>query len=178
MLRKDYINRAAIGFIAALVFYFIWYYFDHSGVSLIIAVAILAASIYFFVKGIIRPKSTPLLSQPVPQPTPAPSTVPIDNLSKPDQSMTQSSPQVLTPLCPTCGQPLIFLEDTKKWYCQNEKKIVTTESQTIEKELEVERQKIRKELEILDKHLKDGKVSKKVYKELKHKFQSRLEEIE
>ena len=178
MLRNYYINRAAIGFIAALIFYFIWYYFDHSGVSLIIAVAILVASIYFLILGIIRSKPAPPLSQQVSQPIPVPPTTPNDNPSKPDQSTTQPPTQSLTLLCPTCGQPLLFLEDIKKWYCQNEKKIVTTASQTIEKELEVERQKLHKELEILDKHLKDGKVSKKVYKELKHKYQSRLEEIE
>jgi hypothetical protein len=138
----------------------------------------LIASIYLFVSGIIKPKPTPPLSPPVSQPTPAPPTAQIDNPSTPDQVITQSSTQSLTPLCPTCGQPLFFLEDTKKWYCQNEKKIVITASQTIEKELDAEIRKLHKELDILEKHLKEGKVGKKVYKELKHKYQSRLDEIE
>jgi len=70
------------------------------------------------------------------------------------------------------------LEDSKQWYCQNEKKIVTPPYQTIEKELEAEKKELHKELDILDKHLKEGKVSKKVYKELKHRYKSRLKEIE
>ena len=189
-MRKDYFRLAVIGFIASLILYFISYYFEHSGGSLVIALVLLAATIYIFILSIIRSKSI----KPSSQPAPPSQTLPPSQPSPPSQTISPSqkeavektptppqspppSPQSST-LCPTCGQPLIFLEDIKKWYCQNEKKIVTTESQTIEKELEVERQKIRKELEILDKHLKDGKVSKKVYKELKHKFQSRLEEIE
>jgi hypothetical protein len=136
-----------------------------------------------------------LSSQPKSQPAPPSQTLPPSQPSPPSQTMSPPQPEAIekTPapaqyspplspqsstLCPTCGQPLLFLEDIKKWYCQNEKKIVTTASQTIEKELEDERQKLRKELEILDKHLNAGKVSKKVYKELKHKYQSRLEEIE
>ena len=194
-MRKDYFRIAFIGFIASLIFYFISYYFEHSGVSLVIALVLLVATIYIFVLSIIRSKPTPPSPQPTsqpsppsqtstPQPSPPPQTVSpfqtemIEETAKPEQSSTPPSPQSSTPICPTCGQPLVFLEDSKKWYCQNEKKIVITPSQIIEKELEAEKRELHKELDILDKHLSEGKVSKKVYRELKHKYKSRLKEIE
>ena len=33
-------------------------------------------------------------------------------------------PTAATPTCPTCGQPLVFIQQYNRWYCQNEKKYV------------------------------------------------------
>lgn len=183
-MRKDYFRLAVVGFITSIILYFISYYFEHSGVSLVLALVLAVATIYIFVLSIIRSKPTPQSPRPMSQSSPPPQTVSppkteaIEETTAPAQSSTPPSPQPSTSLCPTCGQPLVFLEDSKQWYCQNEKKIVTPPYQTIEKELEAEKKELHKELDILDKHLKEGKVSKKVYKELKHRYKSRLKEIE
>jgi hypothetical protein len=33
-------------------------------------------------------------------------------------------PTAAAPTCPTCGQPLTFIQQYNRWYCQNEKKYV------------------------------------------------------
>ena len=43
------------------------------------------------------------------------------------QVQLQSQPQVQQPaqtLCPTCGKPLTWIPQYKRWYCYNEKKYV------------------------------------------------------
>jgi len=33
-------------------------------------------------------------------------------------------PAAAAPTCPTCGQPLVFIQQYNRWYCENEKKYV------------------------------------------------------
>jgi hypothetical protein len=37
---------------------------------------------------------------------------------------TQPQPQQAQPLCPTCSQPLTYIQQYQRWYCYNEKKYV------------------------------------------------------
>jgi sporulation protein YlmC with PRC-barrel domain len=40
------------------------------------------------------------------------------------QSVFQALTQAAPTLCPTCGQPLTWIDQYKRWYCYNEKKYV------------------------------------------------------
>ena len=37
---------------------------------------------------------------------------------------TEAQKQVTQPLCPTCGKPLTWIPQYKRWYCYNDKKYV------------------------------------------------------
>jgi sporulation protein YlmC with PRC-barrel domain len=43
---------------------------------------------------------------------------------KPQQQMAAQTQQSTQTLCPTCGQPLTWIDQYKRWYCYNEKKYV------------------------------------------------------
>jgi sporulation protein YlmC with PRC-barrel domain len=47
-------------------------------------------------------------------------------LQQPVPSVAQPQPQAqqATPLCPTCGRPLNYIQQYQRWYCYNEKKYV------------------------------------------------------
>ena len=40
------------------------------------------------------------------------------------QAQTASVEKQATPMCPTCGKPLTWIPQYKRWYCYNEKKYV------------------------------------------------------
>ena len=40
---------------------------------------------------------------------------------------TESQQQSTQPLCPTCGQPLTWIPQYKRWYCYNDKKYVSVD---------------------------------------------------
>ena len=44
--------------------------------------------------------------------------------SAPMAQPAAQAPQPAQPLCPTCNQPLTFIQQYQRWYCYNEKKYV------------------------------------------------------
>jgi sporulation protein YlmC with PRC-barrel domain len=40
------------------------------------------------------------------------------------QSTTQQPQQAQTPICPTCGGPLTYIQQYQRWYCYKDKKYV------------------------------------------------------
>jgi hypothetical protein len=178
-MRQDYLRNAGISFILFIIFFVIWFFFDPTDITLVIAGVLFIASIAYFIAGLATsPKpATRYTPPPQPQYQPAPTYQP--------QPSTQVLPNA--PLCPSCGQPLTFLPDIKKWYCSNEKKIVTPNSpyssgassgQMVADQLAAERVELHKELHMLDERLIEGKISEATYKELKAKNEARLKEIE
>ncbi|MEM2961115.1 MAG: hypothetical protein QXU67_05870 [Candidatus Bathyarchaeia archaeon] len=69
----------------------------------------------------VYPAYPPAYMPGAPPPYP-PTAVPPSQPTAPTPPMPPSAPPA--PSCPTCGQPLTFVAQYNRWYCQNEKKYV------------------------------------------------------
>jgi endogenous inhibitor of DNA gyrase (YacG/DUF329 family) len=99
------------------------------------------------------------------------------------------------PQCPTCGRPLIFLEDIKEWYCEYERKTkepipskATSPSlaqtsvpvspaarpTSTSEHAQSDRLRWERNLELLDQRFAEGKISEAAYKELKSICEGKL----
>ena len=173
-MRQDYAKRGGYLFILSVIIFILWYFFDPTVTLLVVSFFVFLGAIYYLIKAATaRPQAqTP---QPYYQPAPTPTYRP------------PPSAEPNAPICPTCGQPLTYLPDIQKWYCTNEKKIVTpitptqpvpSAGQNVAQQLAAERAELHKELHMLDERLVEGKISEATYKDLKAKYEARLKEIE
>jgi hypothetical protein len=121
-MRLGYLRNGIILFIFFLIFAWIsieW------GMELAWAdLILLIVSIYFIGAGLIKsePMTTQKLETTEPVPPPVQTQTPTSTYQTPPPQREQ--PQPPTPKCPTCGYTLTFLEQDKRWYCQNENRIV------------------------------------------------------